>query len=105
MDKVDKTNPLINKGGRPKTGWGDVIRKHTSVPDLIDKIFTTAMDDADDRQPSAWKILMDRIAPQLKAETVTLETDNTVKGVIILPEKKPIKIVEKIKKVEIAAKA
>ena len=50
------------------------------------------MDDTDDRQPNAWKLLMDRIAPQLKAETVTLDTDSSVKGVIVLPEKKPIEV-------------
>ncbi len=86
--------PKTNKGGRPKTGWGDAIRKHPAVPDVIDKIFTSAMDDTDDRQPNAWKLLMDRIAPQLKAETVTIDTDNSVKGVIVLPEKKPIPVAE-----------
>ena len=93
----------INKGGRPKTGWGDAIRKHPAVPNVMDKIFTAAMDDTDDRQPNAWKLLMDRIAPQLKAETVTLDTDNSVKGVIVLPQKKPIEIEEP--KEKISAKA
>tara|TARA_R100001129_G_scaffold169939_3_gene139040 strand:- start:1046 stop:1348 length:303 start_codon:yes stop_codon:yes gene_type:complete len=89
-----------NKGGRPKTGWGDQIRKHPAVPELIDKIYTSALDDTDDRQPQAWKLLMDRIAPQLKAETVTLDTDNSVKGVIILPEKQPLEVEEKEKTVK-----
>ena len=92
------------KGGRPKTGWGDAIRKHPAVPNVIDKIFTAAMDDTDDRQPNAWKLLMDRIAPQLKAETVTLDTDSSVKGVIVLPEKKPIEVAEEKPK-NIRAKA
>ena len=96
--------PQINKGGRPKTGWGDAIRKHPAVPNVIDKIFTAAMDDTDDRQPNSWKLLMDRIAPQLKAETVTLDTDNSVKGVIVLPQKKPIEI-EQPKEKNISAKA
>tara|TARA_Y100000592_G_scaffold55369_1_gene87114 strand:+ start:21127 stop:21423 length:297 start_codon:yes stop_codon:yes gene_type:complete len=85
----------INKGGRPKTGWGDAIRKHPKVPEVLDKIFFAALDDTDDRQTNAWKLLMDRIAPQLKAETVTLDTDSSIKGVIVLPEKKPLEIVEK----------
>ena len=95
---------LKSKGGRPKTGWGDAIRKHPAVPNVIDKIFTAAMDDTDDRQPNAWKILMDRIAPQLKAETVTLDTDSSVKGVIVLPEKKPIEVAE-INEEKVQAKA
>lgn len=90
-------HPLKKANGRPKTGWGDAIRKHPKVADLIDKIFVTAMDDVDERQAQAWKLLMDRIAPQLKAETVTLDTDNSVKGVIILPEKKPIEVKESAK--------
>ena len=94
----------INKGGRPKTGWGDAIRKHPAVPNVIDKIFTAATDDTDDRQPNAWKLLMDRIAPQLKAETVTLDTNSSVKGVIVLPEKKPLKVAEEKPK-KIQAKA
>lgn len=93
-----------SKGGRPKTGWGDAIRKHPAVPNVIDKIFTAAMDDTDDRQPNAWKLLMDRIAPQLKAETVTLDTDSSVKGVIVLPEKKPIEVAE-INEEKVQAKA
>ena len=95
------------KGGRPKTGWGDQIRKHPAVPELIDKIYSSALDDTDDRQTNAWKLLMDRIAPQLKAETVTLDTDNSVKGVIILPEKKPIESVEveEKKPIDISAEA
>ncbi len=93
-----------SKGGRPKTGWGDAIRKHPAVPNVIDKIFTAAMDDSDDRQPNAWKLLMDRIAPQLKAETVTLDTDSSVKGVIVLPEKKPIEVAE-INEEKVQAKA
>ena len=93
-----------SKGGRPKTGWGDAIRKHPAVPNVIDKIFTAAMDDSDERQPNAWKLLMDRIAPQLKAETVTIDSDNSVKGVIVLPEKKPIEVAE-IKEEKVQAKA
>ena len=62
------------------------------------------MDDTDDRQPNAWKLLMDRIAPQLKAETVTLDTDSSVKGVIVLPEKKPIEVAE-INEEKVQAKA
>mgnify|MGYP000061530163 FL=1 len=91
------SKPLGKKLGRPKTGWGDAIRNHPNVADLIDKIFVTAMDDVDERQGMAWKLLMDRIAPQLKAETVTIDTDNSVKGVIILPEKKPIEVKESAK--------
>ena len=95
---------LKSKGGMPKTGWGDAIPKHPAVPNVIDKIFTAAMDDTDDRQPNAWKLLMDRIAPQLKAETVTLDTDSSVKGVIVLPEKKPIEVAE-INEEKVQAKA
>ena len=91
------SKPLGKKLGRPTTGWGDAIRNHPNVADLIDKIFVTAMDDVDERQGMAWKLLMDRIAPQLKAETVTIDTDNSVKGVIILPEKKPIEVKESAK--------
>ena len=37
---------------------------------------------------------MDRLAPSLKAEQVKLETDGISKGVIILPEKKPLLVEE-----------
>ena len=96
-----------NPKGRPKSGWGEQIRNHPNAPNVINRIFKSAMDDTDERQGTAWKLLMDRIAPQLKAETVTLDTDNSVKGVIILPEKKPIESVEveEKKPIDISAEA
>jgi len=82
-----------NPKGRPKTGWGDQIRKHPKAPEVINRIFTAAMDDTDPRQGTAWKVLMDRLAPQLKAEQIKVETDGATPGVIILPTKKPLPLV------------
>lgn len=79
-----------NPRGRPKSGWGDEIRNHPKAPKVINRIFLAAMDDTDPRQGTAWKVLMDRLAPQLKAEQITIETDGVTPGVIILPTKKPL---------------
>ena len=83
-----------NPKGRPKSGWGEQIRNHPNAPNVINRIFKSAMDDTDERQGTAWKLLMDRLAPSLKAEQVKLETDGMSKGVIILPEKKPLLVEE-----------
>ena len=95
--KGESGNPLGSpKGGRPKTSWGERIRRHPKAANVINRIYRAAMDDTDERQGTAWKILMDRLAPSLKAEEVKIKTDDNARGVIILPEKKPIKIEEKI---------
>jgi hypothetical protein len=85
-------NPKGSVKGRKNTSWGKEMRSHPNVPKVINRIYKAALDDADDRQGTAWKLIMDRIAPQLKAEQVRIETDGKTPGVIILPEKKPVEI-------------
>lgn len=92
--KGESGNPAGSKKGRPKTAWGEQIRKHPGAPRVIDKIFKAALNDTDERQSSAWKILMDRLAPSLKAEEVKMKIDDNARGVIVLPEKKPIPVKE-----------
>ena len=76
-----------NPAGRPKKfDWGIVIREHQDVLTLINQIFKAALDDKDPRQETAWRILMDKIAPDLKAQRIQLEGHEQV-GIIILPAK------------------
>lgn len=76
-----------NPAGRPKKfDWGAVVRGHEKVPQLIERIFRAALDDNDERQETAWRILMDKIAPDLAAQKIQLEGQEQV-GIIIMPAK------------------
>ena len=66
-----------------------MIRKHPKTLDLVQKVFDIALDGEHKNQMRAMSILMDRIAPQLKATAVTLESTGT-QGVIVLPSKKRV---------------
>ena len=79
--------PSPNPGGRPvKFEWGRIIREHESIPALINEIFAAALDKEDSRQETAWRILMDKIAPNLKAQQISFEGEDQV-GIIIIPGK------------------
>lgn len=76
----------IDKSKLAKT-WGQWIREHPQTPALLQKLMDTAMTDGDDNQWTAIKMLVDRIAPHLKAVEMDVKGEIT-QGVIVLPEKK-----------------
>ena len=67
--------------------WGEWIRSHPQTPVLLQKLFDTAMTDGDPNQFKAINMLVDRIAPHLKAVEMDV-TGEISQGVIVLPEKK-----------------
>lgn len=75
-------NPL----GRPKTSVKDLVRLHPQRNDLVQKLFDVAMNDTDKRQVSAWRILLPKMVPDLKAMQMEVE-QKSISGVIVLPEK------------------
>ena len=82
--KGQKANPK----GKNASAFGDMIRNHPKTPKLIQKLFDVALDDEHKNQLRAMSILMDRVAPQLKASELKVETDAIKTGVIVLPEKR-----------------
>ena len=87
-------NPNWTKGvsgnpkGRKPTHFGKYLREHPSSPLVLEKILTAALDDDDPRQKDAWKIVANKIAPDLKAQEITAEVATHI-GVIALPPKAP----------------
>lgn len=77
-----------NPTGKSASNFGELIRNHPKTLDLVQKVFDTALEDGHKNQMRAMSILMDRIAPQLKATDVKLDVD-VKSGVIVLPAKKP----------------
>ena len=75
-----------NPGGRPKTSVKDLVRLHPQRNELVQKLFDVAMDDQDKRQVSAWRILLPKMVPDLKAMQMEVE-QKKLEGVIVLPEK------------------
>jgi hypothetical protein len=75
-----------NPNGRPKTSVKDLVRMHPQRNELVQKLFDVAMDDADKRQVSAWRILLPKMVPDLKAMQMEVE-QKQITGVIVLPEK------------------
>ena len=75
-------NPL----GRPRTSAKDLVRMHPQKNELVQKLFDVAMDDGDQRQVSAWRILLPKMVPDLKAMQMEVE-QKSITGVIVLPEK------------------
>lgn len=75
-----------NPKGRPKTSVKDLVRLHPQRNDLVQKLFDVAMDDGDKRQVSAWRILLPKMVPDLKAMQMEVE-QKQISGVIVLPEK------------------
>ena len=78
-----------NPTGKNASNFGEMIRKHPKTLDLVQKVFDIALDGEHKNQMRAMSILMDRIAPQLKATDVKLESTGT-QGVIVLPSKKRV---------------
>ena len=80
------------KSGNPKgknaSNFGDMIRNHPKTLDLVQKVFDIALEDGHKNQMRAMSVLMDRIAPQLKATDIKMDVDSK-SGVIVLPAKKP----------------
>lgn len=75
-----------NPNGRPKTSVKDLVRMHPQRNELVQKLFDVAMDDGDTRQVSAWRILLPKMVPDLKAMQMEVE-QKQITGVIVLPEK------------------
>ena len=75
-----------NPTGKNTSNFGDMIRKHPKTLDLVQMCFDIALDPDRKNQMRATSILMDRIAPQLKATDVKVEATST-QGVIVLPSK------------------
>ena len=78
-----------NPKGRPKSSVKDLVRLHPQRNELVQKLFDVAMNDTDKRQVSAWRILLPKMVPDLKAMQMEVE-QKTITGVIVLPEKKPL---------------
>jgi len=78
-----------NVAGRPKTSVKDLVRLHPQRNDLVQKLFDVAMNDNDKRQVSAWRILLPKMVPDLKAMQMEVEQKN-ITGVIVLPQKVPL---------------
>ena len=75
-----------NPKGRPPEHFGKYLRAHPSVPLVIEKILTAALDDDDPRQKDAWKIVANKVAPDLKAQEIKTDVSNHI-GVIVMPPK------------------
>ena len=75
-----------NPKGRPKTSVKDMVRLHPQRNELVQKLFDVAMNDEDKRQVSAWRILLPKMVPDLKAMQMEVE-QKSITGVIVLPEK------------------
>jgi|TARA_R100000084_G_C4655809_1_gene152875 hypothetical protein len=88
--------PPIKKNA---THWGEWIRNHPKTPDLLQKLFNIAMDEKHPNHVKAINILIDRIAPSLKASELKIEGDITP-GVIVLPEKSITKESQTTPKIE-----
>ena len=78
-----------NPTGRPKTSVKDLVRNHPQKNELIQKLFDVAMNDSDKRQVSAWRILLPKMVPDLKAMQMEVE-QKSLSGVIVLPQKVPL---------------
>lgn len=89
-DKIHKGQWLKgvsgNPKGRPKTSVKDLVRLHPQRNELVQKLFDVAMNDTDKRQVSAWRILLPKMVPDLKAMQMEVE-QKAITGVIVLPEK------------------
>lgn len=91
--------PPIKKNA---TAWGEWIRNHPKTPELLQKLFNIAMNEEHPNHVKAINILIDRIAPSLKASELKIEGDISP-GVIVLPEKRiteESQAVPKIKKIK-----
>ena len=77
-----------NPKGRKPSHFGQYLREHPSSPLVLEKIITAALDDDDPRQKDAWKIVANKIAPDLKAQEITADVATHI-GVIALPSKRP----------------
>jgi len=82
-----------NPGGRKPSHFGKYLREHPSVPLVIEKILAAALDDNDPRQKDAWKIVANKIAPDLKAQEIKTDVQNHI-GVIMMPGKVPIDLID-----------
>ena len=76
-----------NPKGRKPSHFGKYLREHPSTPLVIEKILSAALNDDDARQKDAWKIIANKIAPDLKSQEIKADVSNHI-GVIALPSKK-----------------
>jgi len=113
MDKGSENVTKKNKGGNPNwtkgtsgnpkgrkpSHFGKYLREHPNVPLVIEKIMDCALDDDDPRQRDAWKIVANKVAPDLKAQEIKADVGTHV-GVIMMPPKKPLDLIEDSNKIE-----
>jgi len=78
-----------NPAGRRPSHFGRYLREHPSVPLVLEKILAAALDDNDPRQKDAWKIVVNKVAPDLKAQEIKTDIQSHI-GVIMMPVKVPI---------------
>jgi hypothetical protein len=76
-----------NPAGRKPSHFGQYLREHPSIPLVLEKIISAALDDDDPRQKDAWRIVANKVAPDLKAQEITADVATHI-GVIALPTKK-----------------
>ena len=105
-DSINKGgNPNWEKGksgnprGRPPNHFGKYLRQHPNVPLVIEKIMGCALDDDDPRQKDAWKIIANKVAPDLKAQEIRADVGSHI-GVIALPSKKPLDALNEANKID-----
>ena len=88
-------NPAWTKGvsgnpkGRKPQHFGKYLRDHPSIPTVLEKIIGAALDDDDPRQKDAWKLIANKIAPDLKSQEIQAAVSSHI-GVIALPSKKDL---------------
>jgi len=81
-----------NPEGRKPSHFGKYLRGHPDVPLVLEKILGAALDDKDPRQKDAWKIVANKVAPDLKAQEIKTDVQNHI-GVIMMPNKVPIDLI------------
>ena len=89
-----------NPKGRKPQHFGKYLRDHPSIPVVLEKIIGAALDDDDPRQKDAWKIIANKVAPDLKAQEIKADVSNHI-GVIMLPNKKPLDVLNEAEKVDL----
>ena len=90
-----------NPKGRAPNHFGKYLRQHPNVPLVIEKIMDSALDDDDPRQKDAWKIIANKVAPDLRAQEIKADVGTHV-GVIMMPAKKPVEQLDDPNKIDVA---
>ena len=92
-NKVGNPDWEKGKSGNPRG------RQHPDAALVVEKVLGAALDDDDPRQKDAWKIVMSKIAPDLKAQEIRADVGSHI-GVIALPPKKPLDALNETNKID-----